>query len=117
MIGYHWSPAVNTPSIRKHGLLVPTKHPKLVVPVVCSEGHRNPHISLGRTPLLAWELSGGFLIRRLNEIRGITTLPPEWRWDLWEVNLGNNYQSNGIELQSRKDIGLRAIKYVGGRVI
>ena len=48
MIGYHWSPFRNYDSIKTYGLLVPTKHPVLTIPMVCSEGHRNPHISLGR---------------------------------------------------------------------
>lgn len=43
MIGYHYSPAANTASIQKHGLLVPLRHPRLTTPVTCSAGHRNPH--------------------------------------------------------------------------
>lgn len=41
MIAYHWSPRDRRESILRLGLLVPTRHPRLVAPVVCSEGHRN----------------------------------------------------------------------------
>lgn len=105
MIGYHWSPIERRNSILKHGLLIPLKHPKLVEPVVCSEGHRNPHISVGRNPQVAWELSGGFLHRRAIEEHASFV----WRkiiwWDLWQVNLlGVKYKSNWDELQIKQDV-------------
>lgn len=108
MIGYHYSPVCNRRTIEKHGLLVPTKHPKLVVPVVCSNGHRNPHVSLARNPHTAWSLSGGFLLGRTED------MPQEW--DLYQVNLcGMSYQAYGIELQSRQDIPRSRVFYVGSR--
>lgn len=102
MIGYHWSPDRNYESIAKHGLLVPSKHPKLVVPVTCTEGHRNPHISLGRTPFFAWQLSGDM----------------DWTgfgwWILYEVEL-TKWRSNGFELQVRQDIPRRFVHMVAER--
>lgn len=112
MIGYHYSPAANADSITKHGLLVPAKHPKLTTPVVCSEGHRNPHISLGKTPAEAWELSGGFLARRdINRIEAHCG----W-WNLYQVDLHSiRYRSNGYELQVRTDIPRSRVTYIGSR--
>lgn len=113
MIGYHWSPDRNFDSIAKHGLLVPNKHPRIVVPVTCSEGHRNPHISLGRTPLCAWELSAA-----------MPWTENGW-WNLYEVDLGidNNhqprgikYRSNGFELQVRQDIPRNKVKWIANRI-
>lgn len=119
MIGYHYSPARNGYSIKKHGLLVPTKHPKLVVPVVCSEGHRNPHISLGVNPVEAWTLSGGFLYDR--DQRGVIKLDFELShlWLLYQVDLKEiPYRKSGCdEIQVRVDIPRRFVKYVGGRYI
>lgn len=113
MIGYHYSPAANAESIRRHGLLVPTKHPRLVQPMVCSAGHRNPHISLGKTPAQAWELSGGFLLRRASERREEAV---DVAWDLWQVDLaGIRYATNGYELQVRTDIRKSRLTYVGSR--
>lgn len=112
MIGYHYSPATNHPSITKHGLLVPSKHPKLTTPVVCSQGHRNPHISLGKTPAEAWELSGGFLARRdVNRAAAYCG----W-WNLYQVDLAPlRYRSNGYELQVRTDIPRALVTYLGSR--
>lgn len=103
MIGYHWSPDRNFDSIAKHGLLVPNKHPKLVVPVTCSEGHRNPHISLGRTPLCAWSLSAD-----------MPWTENGW-WNLYEVEL-SKWRSNGYELQVRQDIPRRYVKWIANRI-
>jgi hypothetical protein len=112
MIGYHYSPATNAASITKHGLLVPTRHPKLTTPVVCSEGHRNPHISLGKTPAQAWALSGGFLARRAQEQRA--EAPDHSPWNLYQVDLTQiRYWSNGYELQVRVDIPRSRVTYVG----
>ncbi|AZS12541.1 hypothetical protein HWB99_gp005 [Mycobacterium phage DrLupo] len=107
MIGYHWSPADRHDSIRKHGLLVPTKHPKLVVPVTCSEGHRNPHISLGKTPSLAWALSAAM------------PWTPGGLWHLWEVWFQGQipYRSTGTELQVRVDIPRRYFGLVAERTV
>ncbi len=111
MIGYHYSPATNHTSITKHGLLVPLKHPKLTTPVVCSQGHRNPHISLGKTPADAWELSGGFLARR-----DVNRLGKHHLWNLYQVDLGSiRYRSNGYELQVRTDIPRSRVTYIGSR--
>jgi hypothetical protein len=103
MIGYHWSPDRNFDSISKHGLLVPIKHPRIVVPVTCSEGHRNPHISLGRTPLCAWELSAA-----------MPWTENGW-WNLYEVEL-TKWKSNGFELQVRQDIPRNKVKWVANRI-
>lgn len=106
MIGYHWSPHVNHVSISKHGLLVPTKHPKLVAPVVCSDGHRNPHISLGKTPSQAWALSG--------DMPWVESI---WFWALYEVNLREiRYRTNGYELQVSRDIPRRFVKWIAERM-
>ncbi|MBX9661646.1 MAG: hypothetical protein K2X00_24065 [Nitrospiraceae bacterium] len=111
MIGYHYSPATNHTSITKHGLLVPLKHPKLTTPVVCSQGHRNPHISLGKTPADAWELSGGFLARR-----DVNRIGEHRLWNLYQVDLAPiRYRSNGYELQVRTDIPRARITYIGSR--
>lgn len=117
MIGYHYTPARNGHSIKKHGLLVPTKHPKLVTPVVCSEGHRNPHISLGKTPSDAWMLSGGFLFSRA--ARGVIDDYKSYLWLLYQVDLQEiPYRKSGCdEIQVRVDIPRRFVKYVGGRYI
>lgn len=127
MIAYHWSPHCFRRSIEKHGLLVPSKHPILVVPVTCSQGHRNPHISLGKTPSRAWELAGGFLRRReIEQGRNpIYSLPLNriW-WDLYEVNLGVDnakgqrgirYRSNGFELQVAQDISKSHVRWIAER--
>jgi hypothetical protein len=118
MIGYHYSPTANRLSINRHGLLVPTHHPFLVQPVVCSEGHRNPHISLGKTPHQAWELSGGFLKRRAREQHEPVALWPQI-WDLYQVWLEpRKYQTNGgYEYQSRRDIPRGHVVRVGSRAI
>jgi len=116
MIGYHYSPTRNRESIAKHGLLVPKLHPKLIQPVVCSEGHRNPHISLGKTPFNAWELSGGFLY--LRAMQQNLPLPQDKEWDLWQVNLlSNRYINNAAELQVRTDIKRKYVKYIGSRLV
>lgn len=113
MIGYHYSPATNADSIKKHGLLVPSKHPKLTTPAVCSQGHRNPHISLGKTPAEAWELSGGFLARR-----DVNRLGRHRLWNLYQVDLTSiRYRSNGYELQIRADIPRSRVTYIGSRWI
>lgn len=113
MIGYHWSPSLNERSIKRYGLLVPNKHPRIIKPMVCSEGHRNPHISLGKTPSGAWELSGGFLLRR--DVNILSEEIPEW-WNLYQVDLDSiRYLSNGYELQVRVDIKPSRIRLVGVR--
>lgn len=105
MIAYHWSPDVNFHSIKKHGLLVPTKHPKLVVPVTCSEGHRNPHISLGKTPAFAWALSADM------------PWTPEGWWNLYEIWLeGIRHRSIGTEVQVRVDIPRRQVCWIANRL-
>ncbi|AAN02059.1 gp5 [Mycobacterium phage Barnyard] len=106
MIGYHWAPHDRYDSIRKHGLLVPTKHPRIVKPVTCSEGHRNPHISLGKTPTEAWALSAGM------------PWTPTGLWDLWEVWFMGKipYRSIGTELQVRVDIPRFHVAYAGERM-
>lgn len=100
MIGYHWSPARHRESIRKRGLLVPAKHPDRVTATTCSEGHLNPHISLGRNPKDAWRLSGAF-------VKGREGIPPT-EWDLWQVDLtGLSYRPlhrGSDELTTRIDI-------------
>jgi hypothetical protein len=104
MIGYHWSPDRNFHSIAKHGLLVPNKHPKLVVPVTCSEGHRNPHISLGRTPLMAYSLSVDMPWTELG-----------W-WNLYEVCFCKvKWRTFGTEIQVRQDIPRRCVHWIAGR--
>lgn len=86
--------------------------------MVCSEGHRNPHISLGKTPLKAWELSGGFLLRRAI---GIGAVCRPLTWDLWEVDMNRRpgkaliYWSNGYELQVRSDIAKSRITWISSR--
>ena len=127
MIGYHYSPFANYDSIKTYGLLVPTKHPVLTKPMVCSEGHRNPHISLGRTPSMAWDLSGGFLIRRAKEQGELDSIELPMRWDLYEVDLGatvyrrQNYERirhnlcGYDELQVRVDIPKFRVNRVGQR--
>lgn len=127
MIGYHWSPFANYESIKCHGLLVPAKHPKLTQPMVCSDGHRNPHISLGRTPSQAWDLSGGFLVQRAKEQGELDSLSVPMRWDLYEINLGEityrrsdfgpvRYKISGCdEIQVRVDIPKFRIARVGAR--
>lgn len=117
MIGYHWSPHHNHTSILKRGLLQPKLHPRLVTPVVCSEGHRNPHLSASRHPRDAWELSGGFLVRRAKE-QG--TLNDGWHnftlWDLYQIDLRNiKYRTNFDELQVRVDIPRRYVTWIGER--
>lgn len=105
MIGYHWSPTTNRDSIRKHGLLVPFKHPRLTIPVTCSDGHRNPHISLARNPIDAWELSGGFL--KSND-----------KWDLWLIVLDKvKYTTipHWDELEVSQDIPRRYVIYTASR--
>lgn len=111
MIGYHWSPVQYRGSIRKHGLLVPIRHPRLTVPTTCSAGHRNPHISLGRNPHDAWRLSGGFLAD--DPEPGNAPV----QWDLWQVDLGRQYRAYGMELQSMRDIPRRRLRWVAERAI
>jgi hypothetical protein len=116
MIGYHYSPAANTASIQKHGLLVPLRHPRLTTPVTCSEGHRNPHISLARTPAQAWDLSGGFLMRRARERRTLLAGAHLGWWCLYQVDLnGVRYLARGYEFSVRVDIPKSRVVYVGGR--
>lgn len=118
MIGYHYSPIRNYESIAKHGLLVPTKHPKLVTPQVCSEGHRNPHISLGRTAAGAWELSGGFLYDRHRKAGTVHRMRKAW--NLYEVDLtGIRYSANrGFdEITVRTDIPRRNVRLIGTRLV
>lgn len=115
MIGYHYSPSSNRSSIGKHGLLVPSKHPILTIPVTCSDGHRNPHISLGRTPSDAWMLSGGFLLDQCKRRRRPWVDIYEM-WDLYEVDLPRgSYRAYGDELQTRKDITKSRVRLVGTR--
>lgn len=112
MIGYHYSPASNADSITKHGLLVPLRHPKLTTPVVCSSGHRNPHISLARTPVRAWNLSGGFLARR-----DVSRHYGGW-WNLYQVDLASiRHRSQCDEVQVRVDIPKSLVTYVGSRFV
>lgn len=113
VIGYHYSPALNSGSIDKHGLLVPLRHPKLTKPVVCSAGHRNPHISLARTPFRAWELSGGFLATRERE-QGLLSQHGGW-WNLYQVDLTGIRYSSQYEIQVRADIPKSRVAYVGSR--
>lgn len=116
MFGYHYSPVQNRKRIKIYGLLVPKKHPVITTPVVCSEGHRNPHISLARDPQTAWSLSGGFLVLRANE-QGLNDEIPE-DWDLYQVDLRRwRYKAFGDELQSRADIPRSRVRYVGSRRI
>lgn len=100
MIGYHWSPARHRESIKRRGLLVPVKHPERVSATTCSEGHLNPHISLGRNPKDAWLLSGQFL-------KGRSADAPT-PWDLWQVDLsGIAYRTlhkGSDELITRSDV-------------
>lgn len=121
MIGYHYSPASNRDSIKKHGLLVPKKHPKLTTPVTCSAGHRNPHISLARTPSGAWRLSGDFVrYRAMQGLLALAELPQgiPTQWDLWQVYLPrHSYRAYGYELQSVRDIPKRHVLYIGSRHI
>ncbi|QGJ90142.1 hypothetical protein HWC80_gp069 [Mycobacterium phage Indlulamithi] len=107
---YHWSPAYNHDSIIKRGLLVPKDHPRLTTPVTCSEGHRNPHISLGRTPLHAWELSGGFL-------KDCTERDFALKWDLWQVDIGptRKWREDDHEYASTKDIAPQWVTYLATR--
>jgi hypothetical protein len=120
MIAYHWAPQLLRPSIKKHGLLVPSKHPRLTQPTTCSGGHRNSHISLGKTPLVAWSLSGGFLLRRAKE-QGEEN-PTEYiplGWDLWQVNLdGIRYETTGRahgEITVRSDLTKRRLTWLAHR--
>lgn len=116
MIAYHWAPCSVRESIKKHGLLVPTRHPKLTTPTTCSEGHRNPHLSLARNPADAWRLSGGFLVGRSYEATGVTQIPLSW--DLWQVDLhAIRYRCNGIELQCPSDILKSRLTWIGYRGI
>lgn len=110
-ISYHWSPSYNHDSIIRRGLLVPKKHTRLTKPLTCSEDHRNPHISLGRTPMHAWSLSGGFLLLVGREC------PP--KWDLWEVVLPNirNWRKDDYELTVDSDISPSALTWVAHRMI
>ena len=119
-ISYHWSPSYNHDSIIRRGLLVPKKHPRLTTPVTCSEGHRNPHISLGRTPMHAWSLSGGFLIHRaLNDGYGPLPGSLPQKWDLWEVVLPNirAWRKDDYELTIDTDISPGHLTWVAHRMI
>lgn len=117
--GYHWSPSRNHDSIIKRGLLVPTLHPRLTTPVTCSEGHRNPHISIGMTPIHAWELSGGFLVRRAKEQGDLDNISIPLKWDLWQIDIGptRKWCENDHEYQSTKDISPRWVEFCGTRWI
>ncbi|AYN58065.1 hypothetical protein HWB90_gp074 [Mycobacterium phage Fowlmouth] len=119
-ISYHWSPSSNHDSIIRRGLLVPKAHPRLTTPVTCSENHRNPHISLGRTPMHAWSLSGGFLLLRAQQE------PLAWndfqiplKWDLWEVILPKirPWRKDDYELTVDQDILPGYLKWVAHRWI
>ena len=117
-ISYHWSPSINHDSIIRRGLLVPKKHTRLTTPVTCSEGHRNPHISLGRTPMHAWSLSGGFLIHRAGtDIIAFNEIP--LKWDLWEVVLPNirNWRKDDYELNVDQDITPSHLTWCAHRMI
>lgn len=118
MFAYHWSPRDRRESIKRRGLLVPKRHPRIITPVTCSEGHRNPHISLGKDPHEAWRLSGGFLQMRVRE--GLASTPPS-SWDLWQVNLtGIKYRAlypGAGELVTRADISRRHLALVAHRDI
>src|SRR6202035_2336058 len=116
MIGYHYSPAKNAASIQKHGLLVPLRHPKLTEPVICSDGHRNPHISLARTPAWAWELSGGFLVVRSKERSNDLREHAGW-WNLYQVDLKGIRYSSQYEISVRVDIPKSRVAYVGSRIL
>ncbi|PKQ59810.1 hypothetical protein B5566_02355 [Mycobacterium sp. MHSD3] len=113
MIAYHWSPRDRRESILRHGLLVPTRHPRLVTPTVCSEGHRNPYISLARDPHTAWWLSGGFLLLR--------DCDPPRTWDLWQADLpGRKCRPNvggSSELVARADISRQHLTLLASRDI
>ena len=117
-IAYHWSPSVNHDSIIKRGLLVPKTHPRLTTPVTCSEGHRNPHISLGRNPMHAWSLSGGFLLRRQNELLDVV-VDVALKWDLWQVDLPQvrNWRKDDYELNIDTDIPPSHLTWVAHRWI
>lgn len=117
MIGYHYSPSTNAASIEKHGLLVPLRHPRLTTPVVCSEGHRNPHVSLARTPAWAWELSGGFLVRRAKEQADATNFGVAGWWNLYQVDLKGIRYSSQYEIAVRVDIPKSRVAYVGSRFL
>lgn len=120
-ISYHWSPSRNHDSIIRRGLLVPKKHTRLTTPVTCSEGHRNPHISLGRTPMHAWSLSGGFLLDRVERYGWLTGEPKgiPLKWDLWEVVLPNirNWRKDDYELNVDQDISPSHLTWVAHRWI
>ena len=118
MIGYHYSPVENRESIARHGLLVPKLHPRLTTPVTCADGHRNPHISLARSPHEAWILSGGFMYQRIiSGDRQSYFNTPEY-WDLYQVQLHKgSYRSDHMELKSRKDIAPLYVVLVGTRTL
>lgn len=116
MIGYHYSPATNAASIEKHGLLVPLRHPRLTTPVVCSEGHRNPHVSLARTPAQAWSLSGGFLVGRAREQGSHLYEYGAW-WNLYQVDLKAIRYSAQYEIAVRVDIPKSRVTYIGSRFV
>lgn len=121
MIAYHWAPKMYRDSISKHGLLVPAKHPRLTRPTTCSDGHRNSHISLGRTPLVAWSLSGGFLLRRLKEQGEELGDYVPLGWDLWQVRLdGIRYETTGRahgEITTRNDLTKSRLTWLAERWI
>ena len=118
VIAYHWSPSSNHDSIIRRGLLVPKLHPRLTTPVTCSEGHRNPHISLGRNPMHAWSLSGGFLLRRQNELLDVT-VDVALKWDLWQVELPKirGWRKDDYELNIETDITPGHLTWVAHRWI
>lgn len=115
-VSYHWSPSRNHDSIIKRGLLVPKLHPRLTDVVTCSEGHRNPHVSLGMTPIHAWNLSGGFLFYRAREQGLIREIP--FKWDLWQVILPNmrSWHKDDYELQIPMDISSAHLTYLASRL-
>ena len=119
VIAYHWSPSSNHDSIIRRGLLIPKLHPRLTTPVTCSEGHRNPHISLGRNPMHAWSLSGGFLLLRTAEQSPFWPNHIPLKWDLWQVDLPKvrPWRKDDYELNIDMDIPPSHLTWVAHRWI